>query len=714
MPTKDQLADHSWVIEQLKKAQDDDTDNREKAREAALFVAAPDGQWEPYVYESTDGKPRYTFDQVEPILDQILGEMGKNSFDVRITPAGGDASKDVAEIFEGLCRTIENISKSDRIYDAASKESVIRGLGGWRVLQRYVDDNSFDQDLVLQWIPNFIDRVWFGPHEEPDASDSQFAFVLSGVSKEEFEAEFPDASAASVQSDRSGNAYWHRTDQIMVGEFVYLVPQQRDLVLMSDGKVYEDDETFQTLLPALQQSGVEEVRRRRREKMCVYSRLFSPDEWLTEARETVFQNWVPVVPQYSNFDVIEDKVTYRGAVLKLMDPQRVLNYSMSREIEEGALAPRAKYWVTPTQAKGYEQTLATMNVNSDPVQFYNPDPAAPGAPQQNGGAQINPGLRTISEAMMDTLGKTAGMFAANMGDNPALQSGVAIEALQDRGDNGTNKFIRARELAQGHTARILVNAIPRVYTPGRQVRVLGEDRTAEMVTVGQEVIDPNTGQPIVLHDLSVGTYDVVCAAGPSFKSRQNETVKAITAIGQIDPTVIETAGDVLLANINAPGMDDVAARKRRQLLMAGVIPPEQMTEQEMQEMQAREAQGPAEDPNMVLAQAEQLKAQAEQAGVQLKGQMAQAEQMHKQAAMQLDGARFQFESQIKTQQLQLDAMKAQNERLKLQIELAQAQATIAKDQAAAQKTLAEAEEQDMKNDAVASGLDRLLRELQGT
>ena len=59
----------------------------------------------------------------------------------------------------------------------------------------------------------------------------------------------------------------------------------------------------------------------------------------------VSENWIPVVPYYGNFKLIDNTIKYRGVVLKLMDPQRVLNYSLSREIEEGAW-PRAKILAT--------------------------------------------------------------------------------------------------------------------------------------------------------------------------------------------------------------------------------------------------------------------------------------------------------------------------------------------------------------------------------
>lgn len=691
MPTNEQLKDHGWVIKALAAAQEADRDNREQAKEATLFVSKRDGQWEQKWWNANKDKPRYTFDQVNPIIDQVAGDMERQDFDIRITPAGGAATKDVAATYDGLIRNIENISGATQIYNNAGRRTVIGGIDGWRVVQKYVDDNSFDQDLVIERIGNYVERVWHGPHEEPDASDAQFCFVLSGVSKEEFEAKYPEeAATASLDQGRTTTAYYYRTDQVMIGEFLYIKEEERELAMMSDGQVLEVDDEYTMVADELAAAGITEVRRRKRMKREIYSRLFSLDGWLSEERETVFQNWIPVVPCYGNFDYFEDKVLYWGVVEKLMDPQRVLNYSLSREIEEGALAPREKIWMTEAQAAGHEASLSTLNTNSDPVQFYNADPEAP-PPAKTNGAQINPGLRTISEAMRTTIGQTAGMFAANMGDNPGLQSGKAIDALQDRGDIGNNKYISAREIAQRQTGRILLNAIPRVYEPGRQVRLLKEDGSHEMDTIGYKVMDQQTGQLVTMNDLSQGTYDCVCESGPSFKNRQSETVNALIQIGQVDPSIIELGSDVLMSNIPAPGMDQIAARKRQQLFSAGMIPQDQLTDEEVALQQQMSQQPPAEDPNMVLARAEEGKAQAEQMSAQTKQVQAQAD------------------IQAKQQQQAIDAFKAETERMKVMIDRAEAEANIKGKAAKASKDLAEAEAQDIENDSVVSGIANLMK-----
>lgn len=693
--------DHSWVIRALEKAQDADHDRRELARAAHSFIDDPDGQWEATAVTKFKDKPRYTFDEVDNLVDQVAGYMERSEFDIKIVPASGPASKESAKTLDGLVRHIENISGAKDIYNAAGRNVVTAGLDGWRVINTYLNDDSFDQDLVVEEVGNFLDRVWFGPHEKPDASDAAYGFVMSWLTTDDYEAEYPDRPKSSLTTDREESRYFSsRPEMVAVGEFLYLKEIKRELVLMSSGAVLEANDDFESTLDEMTAAGITEVSRRPGKKRICCVRKFDAVGWIDEPVETVFQNWIPVVPCYGNFKVIDNVIKYRGVVEKLKDPQRVLNYSLSREIEEGALAPRAKIVATLKQMEGFEEDWAKLNTSSDPVMLYNPDPEAPGIPGQMMGAQINAGLRTLSDTMERIITTQAGMYDANLGKNTGLQSGKAIEALQDRGDVGNNKYMSARELSQRHTGRILVNAIPRVYTPGRQVRLLSEDGSFDMATIGQEVIDQQTGRKVILHDLSVGSYDVLCESGPSFKNRQNETVRAVSEIGAIDPTVMQIGKDIMVNNIPAPGMDQLGRRLRRQAFQAGLIPQEDMTEEEMAESQAMQQQPPQEDPNMVLARAEEAKAQAEMVNAQTK-------QMETQVNAQLK----QGELQVKAQQLEVDMFNAQTDRYKAEISKAETEAKIKGHVASAAKNLSEAEAQDIENDSIMSGITDLMQRL---
>lgn len=636
------IESHSWTITQLEMAQKADHDQREKARDADLFTTKKDGQWEPYWWNAAGNeKPRYTFDMTSPIVDQICGEIERAEFGIKVDPNGGDASEDTAEVLQGLVRNIQNISMASDVYNAGARGMVNSGIDGWRVVQKYVSDDSFEQDLIIEHIPSFKDRVWFNEtFEDMAAEDAKLCFVMQTLAPADYKERWPKGSQESVTSDQENNAYFNKPDVIVVGEVYYFKETAREMVLMSNGKVYSDEQ-LKDVADELKRLGITEKKRRKSPQKRVYTRKFDGKGWLEEEKETVFSSMIPVVPLFGNFNIIENKVTYRGVVEKLIDPQRILNYSMSREIEEGALAPRAKKWLTATQVAGHEDTIQTLNTNADPVQLYKFDPDLTGQPQitETGGAQINPGLRTISQTMQETIGHAANMFAPNMGNNPNAQSGVAIKRLQDKGDTGTSKYFSSLERAITKTARILIDTAPEIYTKGRKVRSIEEDGTTKMVTLGEEIQDVQTGQLVVLNDLSAGNYDVVCSSGPSFQNRQQETVESMIEIAGVDPTIIELGGDILLNNITAPGMRQIAARKRAQLFNAGMIPFDQMSEEEQQQfqqMQAMQAQNPQNDPATMLAEAEQGKAQADLITAQTKQVTAQTDLQKAQAGFGLD------------------------------------------------------------------------------
>ncbi len=671
--------DHQAVLTKLQKAQSADHDQREEARDAFLFCTKKDGQWEPYWWSANEKQPRYQFNMVTPIIDQVAGELEQADFDIRVNPAGGNATKDLAETYDGLIRNIENISQAKMVYNQAARGMVTTGYDGWRVSQKYVDDDSFDQDLIIEPIANFIDRVWFDPAaERQDKSDARYCFVLHPIAVDEYDRRWPEGSRMSVPDDRDGEAYFDKAEVILVGEYLYVEEEERDLIMMSNGHVYEDNEDFQKIKDELEAMGVVEDRRRKRMDKKVCSRFFDNSGWLEDDKDTVFST-IPVIPVYANYRVFEAKTLYQGVVTPLMDSQRVLNYSMSREISEGALAPRAKYWMSMSQAAGHEDQLRTLNTNSDPVQFFNPDPEFPGAPQQQGGAQVNPGLRTITEAMRGMISYSAGLFAANMGDNPGLQSGVAINALQNKGDTGTIKYNKALQIAIAATGRLLVKAIPKVYNTQRTIRVMKEDREYDMAEINATVIDNQTGDVVLFNDLSQGTYDVICRAGPSFRNRQEETVAAIIELSKVDPSILEIGADILLDNFSTPAAEQLSNRKRAMMIKQGLIPMDQLTEEELAEMQ-QQAQGQQQpDAAMVMAQAEMAKAQAEQAKVQVQAQELQLQLMKIQIEAQkneITAQKTQADIMANQAKTQISGFEAETGRIQAQIKAEEAGATI--------------------------------------
>lgn len=620
-------SDYQAVQQMLTDSQAADSDQREEAREVEHFLHKADGQWDPAIVSKMSGRYRGTFDQCGPVVDSIAGELEQAEFAIKVGPGSGEASEDTAETLSGMIRNIESMSKAvNTIYGPASRQIVESGFDAWRVVQDWAEGDSFDQDLFIRKIPNAVDRVWFDCNSfEQDRSDANHAFVLSTISTGEYEEKWPEGGSASVGDGNDSNVYDHKPENVVVGEIVYRKTKRVDLVLMSNHSVYKDDDKFQSVADELKDQGITETRRRTTDSSTFYTRKFDGSDWLEDEKETVF-DMLSVIPAYGNFRVSENKVIYRGAIAKLMDPQRAYNYAQSRTIEDAALSPKSKVWMTPEQVTGHEDTLATMNTNNYPIQQYNhTDGQIP--PSAVHSSMPNAGLQVVSADMRANITSGSGIFAANMGDNVGLQSGVAIDLQQKKGDNSTFKYFKAMEIALAQTAKVLISAIPRAYDVKRVVRILGEDGVSDSVELNSQILDEESGKMVGLNDLSTGKYDVTCSSGASFQNRQQETSKAFLEMAALDPNIMQMGEDILLNNVSAPGMKQLAGRARMRLLLSGVIPASQQTDEEKEKLQkVQEIQAQQQQPDP-MGQAMLEEAQAQTADVISKTEERQAKAM---------------------------------------------------------------------------------------
>ena len=651
MAVEQDFSDHNKVLLMIAEAQDAEEDQRNLVEDQKVFILEPDGQWDDkYIKDMSDsGKYRGTFDQVSPILDQITGEMDQSEFAIEVSPAGGDATEETAKLYSGLIRNIENISNADQIYSAIGESVVMAGYDGFEVVQEFIDANTFDQDLIFKPVSDFYKSVWFDlASVKQDKSDSNWGIKLRSMPAANYDKQFPDGSGQSIGDTTTDRSTVNKYESVITGKLYYKKPIKIELARMTNGAIYVMDDKFNKLQDEFAAQDIIIESQRTRNSWRVWSRLLDGGGWLTKEQETVF-SYVPLVPCYGNYSILDTKSIYFGKTLKLMDSQQGVNFAISAEVEDVAGAPLNDVWMTKEQAAG--EDYSNMAVDNIPVRYYNTDPDAKTPPFRMGtGKQGNIGLQTSAANFQGLLQKTGNMDDPSMGQNPGLQSGVAVNALVQQSNNGSVKWFKSMEIAICHAYKICVDAIPRVYDATRQQRILSEDGTNKIVTLNEIGFDEQTQQRIELNDLSKGIYDVTCSMGAAFKNQQEKTTEAILQYAAIDPAVMEMGRDILLKNQTSPGMDLLAARFRPQMIQQKLIPVDQLTEEEQQEQeqlaeeQAQQEQQP--DPNMLIAQAEMVKGQAEQQNAQ-----------NKQQEVQMNGQVKMAEINLKQNQLDLDAQK---------------------------------------------------------
>lgn len=650
------IKDHKKVLKALSTWQSSERDSRELARESLTFVRVRGGQWEDKVTRIFSGKPRYEFDRVYPVIKTITGDLQDIEFGAKVVEAGSGADNEIAETYEGMLRSIQNMSNFPAIMGSAAEHVVTSGFDAWEVVSDWADVDAFEQDLLIEPVQDALNRVWFGPSSKVDHSDCKEAVKLTAISRSDYEKEYPKGGMQSVGSD---SEITDEDDDIVIGQYYCIREEKAELHLLSNDKIMRADQ-FDPVKKDMEAAGVTIVRSRERSIPVCYIRKFDGADWLGDEETTVFA-YIPLVPVYGHYDVIEGERSYFGVTEKLKDPQRIYNYAKSREISEGALAPIEKIAATKAQVAGHEAQNSTLNNDHNPLFIYNPDAKAP-PPFKLQGNQPNANLALTQQGAALDIQEISNSYNPARGQGLAGHSGVAYEMLQNKSNLSSISFVKALKLAVHLTAKIIIDAIPKVYdTRSRQVRLLNEDGSSQYKSINEEIYSPGE-EPKVLRDLSQGHYDVVITTGKTFASRKTEGVEALMTVAQAYPAILDEGADILIKSMDAPYINQLSDRIRAQMVKTGRIPEPQLTDDERAKLQA-EMEAAANQPPDPMQEAT---IQAIMMEVQ-KGQM--------------EAQKSQVEMQEKMQSMQIKMMEQERKNLELQLKMAQGEAGIQKTQA---------------------------------
>jgi hypothetical protein len=669
MPTNIDYSDHAKVLVLIQEAQDNERDQRARVEEAQLFITEKDGQWDRYAISKMDGRFRGTFDMCTPIVDGIAGEITQSDFSIRVSPANGVATKQIAKTYDGLIRNIRNVSNADTLFNDMGRTNVVGGFDACEVVQDFIEPDSFNQGLLIKKIANAVRSVWWDQGSiEQDRHDADWGIKLKTIQKSEYDERWSKGSGVSIGDNAVNQTVkntTNATDTVTIGKLYYKKPLNIEIVQMTDGSVYKDDEKFKSIQDELSQptedapEGIKietdddgKEKRRKVKQWRVWTRLLDGSDWLDVEEETVF-DYIPLVPIYGNFTIIDDKYIYFGKLQNLFDQQRVLNYSTSRDIEDGALGPSEKIAMTTDQIGNND--YSKINTERDPIFEYDNDEKSKSPPYKMAGAQPNAALQTTISNMQQMMNSSSNTFQAQQGNAPSTQSGIAGMQQIEQANIGSIKWFTPLEVMICQIGRIIVNSAPRVYDGTRLERILEEDGNSNFVELNKKIFDDETKKNIVINDLSLGQYDSVCESGPAFNSSQKEAARAIETIMTINPQLAAENMDIYLKNKKEPGFDLMAEREREKIFNAGLIPESQWTDEEKQQVAdqqaAAEGQPPQEDPALKEANGIEMSGQADLTNANTKQQEAQ------------------FNAQVKAAQVAVDQDKVALEREKLQFDV---------------------------------------------
>jgi hypothetical protein len=608
---------HRLAVQRHDSAWGREQENMQEAYEDLHFLAG-EGQWDERVKQERldQNRPCMTINRTPQFVRQITGDIRQMRPAIKCVPVDDRGDPKTAKVNAGLIRYIENRSAASTVYFHGADSQVAAGIGHWRVTTEYASDTTFEQEIRIEMIEDGVGVLWDPDAVRLDRSDAQYCFVPVDMSTDAFRERFPDALEDSF-GDQQFRAFqgWFADDSVRVAEYWYKEPIKRKLLVfesqVDDLTDASPEELAEAEAIAAQASAQGlDVRIEERDGYQVMRALISGSEVLEQPTKWPGR-YIPVVPVIGEQIQIGRRRFRHGAIRFARDPQRMFNYYVSAQTEIVALQPKAPFIGTDKNFERYQDEWENANNENLPYLTYTPDPANGGArPERSQPPVSSQGIREGIELAAENLKATTGIYDASLGNGGNETSGKAIMARQREGDTGTFVYIENFSQAVAHTGRIILDLIPHIYDTARTVRIVGEDGKEELVKINQPGNVELDGVGAVVHDVTVGAYDIVMEMGPSYNTRREEAREGMTAFLQSAPDAAPAVLDLVAKAQDWPMADEIGERleaimppqmKAALAAKKGEPPPPPSPEEQAQAQAAEQQQ-------QLVAQEHQLKA----------------------------------------------------------------------------------------------------------
>lgn len=508
------------------------------------------------------------------------------------------------------------------------------------------------QRIAIEPIYDPSRSVWFDPDAKKyDKSDALWAFCMYSLSPEKYEAEYRKKPPASldVTSMTSWEYDWFDEDVIYIAK--YYEVRKESVVVISyrhpiTGEIatYDSDQV-EDIEDELAIAGFQEVARRSVKRRRVYVSVVDGDGFLEKPRRIPGEH-IPLIPVYGKRWFIDDIERVEGHIAKAMDPQRLYNLQVSMLADTAAQDPGQIPIVGMEQIRGLEKHWEARNKKRPAflplreVRDKSGNIIAGATPA----GYTQPAV--MNQALAALLQQTSADIQEVTGGSQAMQqmpSNIAQETvnnLMNRADMASFIYLDNMAKSLKRAGEVWLSMAREVYGSEREVRIVNEDGSDDIAVLSAQVVDRQTGAVVALNDLSVGRYDVTVDVGPSYTARRDATVSVLTnVLSSMLPTdpMRPAIQGIILDNIDGEGLDDFKEYNRNQLLISGIAKPRNEKEQQIVQ-QAQMAAQSQPNPEMVLAQAQMVAAQAEAqkatnetAQTQIKAFTAQQDAMESQA-----------------------------------------------------------------------------------
>jgi hypothetical protein len=214
---------HAAALKSFDRIQSAMTDERAQCVSDRRFYSIAGAMWEGSLGDQFENKPRLEINLIHLAIIRIITEYRANRIDVKFTSKDGIANNNLADVCASLYRADEEDSVAEEAFDNAFEEAVGGGFGAWRlraIKEDEEDEENEQQRISIEPIFDADSCVFFDlDAKRQDKSDAKECFVVTAMTREAFEAEYPNSPTTWPKNETHSEYDWFTPDVINVAEY---------------------------------------------------------------------------------------------------------------------------------------------------------------------------------------------------------------------------------------------------------------------------------------------------------------------------------------------------------------------------------------------------------------------------------------------------------------------------------------------------------------
>lgn len=674
-----------------------DWDYTEYARDNGTrdLIFARRSQWDDDLDDNVSTEYRGQFDIVKPERRRILAALTKNEFNNRYR-AKNENDEKLAEVLQNLYRATVRTNDAKMAMEVAVGEAIDCGVGAWRM--EVVDEDERDplntnKKIIRSVIHEANNKVvWDSNSKKIDKSDAKRCTVVSVIVGEAWNELMLEHGLGEVEPEFPLPDYtyntglcWRESDNYTIAEHYQVKETKQKMTIMSDGERLKAFTTGELRKQGdyLKDQGWTKEATKTVVKSSVWKTVLTGAHILSHSK--IAGRHIPVVPVYGEWSISQSVETWEGLVRMLRDPQQMKNTTLSYIFDLLAKGPIEKDIYFQEQIDGYEEMYEEQNTHNHPYYLQNMvetgtgEMLPPGAIGKKGGPQVPQAAQFLLGAADQAVNQSVGGgITPEQMINPQVTDDQ-ITLIQQQMDIQSQLYKEHLEYSYRREGQICASIWSEIIDNERDINVMSVDGKEDTVTVNQVSTDyADMDNPIKI-DMSNADMEVFTDVGVSFSTQKDKVRNEMMALLEkpIDPADQKIAQWTYIMNLEGTAYKPMRENARKQMVMAGYIDEDDLTDEEkemIQQAQAQQQDAPP-DPMMIAAQAEQTKANA-----QMKGEETDA-----------------MKAQVDMFNAETNRMKVQLEAEELGIKLQGSQAEIQNKNANTAKTMRDIQSKDVED-----------------